>query len=162
MRPITDWLKWHVPALARLERARTAYLFFSNLAVMYSAGMTLTRALNILVSEPGNSQFGRKLTGLAGRIVKGGSLSQAMLAARCFEPIAIGMIQLGESTGSLAGQSLRLGEYYQQKHKAQTEFLVRLFEPMVLLAMGLLLILMVVTIVTPIYQLAQQAVGGVR
>lgn len=162
MRPIADWLKWYAPALGRLERARTANLFFSNLAVMYSAGMTLTRALEVLVSEPGNSHFGRKLVGLAARIVKGESLSQAMLAARSFEPIAIGMIRLGESTGSLAGQSQRLGEYYQQKHKAQTEFLVRLFEPIVLLVIGVLLILAVLTIVTPIYELAQQAAGGVR
>ena len=162
MRPVTDWLKWHAPALARLERARTAYLFFANLAVMYGAGMTLTRALDVLVAEPGNSRFGRKLAGLAERIVRGGSLSQAMVAARTFEPIAVGMIRLGESTGSLAGQSQRLGEFYQQKFRAQTEFLMRLVEPMVLLAIGVLLILVVVTIVSPIYELAQQAVGGVR
>jgi general secretion pathway protein F len=85
-----------------------------------------------------------------------------MHSSRAFETIATGMVRLGESTGSLGTQSARLGEYYQNKLKLQAELMVRLFEPIVLLMIGALLALVVVTIVIPIYELAQQAAGGMR
>ena len=162
MRPVADRLKWYAPVFWRLERARTYYLFFANLGVMYSAGMTLTRALEVLLSDPGNRVFGQRLAGLSERIRNGSSLSQAMQACGGFESIASGMVKLGESTGSLAAQSARLGGYYQQNLKTQTEFMVRLFEPLVLLMIGLLLVLVVITMVSPVYDLAQQAAGGIK
>ena len=162
MRPLTDRVKWYAPVFWRLERSRTYYLFFANLGVMYNAGMTLTRALDVLLSDPGNRLFGLRLAGLTQRIHKGSSLSQAMQLCGGFESIASGMVRLGESTGSLAAQSSRLGDYYRQNLKTQTEFMVRLFEPMVLLMIGLLLVLVVITIVSPVYDLAQQAAGGIR
>ena len=162
MRPLADWVKWFAPVFSRIERSRTYYLFFANLGVMYHAGMTLTRALDVLLSDPGNRLFGLHLAGLTERIRKGSSLSQAMQLGGGFESIATSMVRLGESTGSLAAQSARLGEYYRQKLKTQTEFMVRLFEPMVLLMIGLLLVLVVITMVSPIYDLAQQAAGSIK
>ena len=157
-----DLLKWYFPVFSRMERPRVFYLFFANMGVMYGAGMTLSRALEVLLSDPGNNLFGRRLAGLTERIRQGSSLNQAMLASRAFETIATGMVRLGESTGSLGTQSQRLGEYYQHKLKQQAELMVRLFEPMVLLVIGALLIVVVVTIVIPIYDLASQAAGGMR
>ena len=162
LRPLADRVKWYAPVFWRIERSRTYYLFFANLGVMYHAGMTLTRSLDVLLSDPGNRLFGLRLGGLTERIRKGSSLSQAMQSCGGFESIASGMVRLGESTGSLAAQSVRLGDYYRQKLKTQTEFMVRLFEPMVLLMIGLLLVLVVITIVGPVYDLAQQAAGGIR
>ena len=162
MRPYVDWFKWHAPVIKRIERARIYHLFFANLGVMYSAGMTLTRALEVLLSDPGNRLFEFRLTGLTALIRKGNSLSQAMQSCRGFESIASGMVKLGESTGSLAAQSDMLGEYYRQKVKTQTEFVVRMFEPMVLLMIGLLLVLVIITVISPVYDLAQQAAAGTR
>lgn len=157
-----DLLKWYFPVFSRMERTRVFYLFFANMGVMYGAGMTLSRTLEVLLSDPGNKLFGRRLAGLTERIRQGSALNQAMLASRAFETIATGMVRLGESTGSLGTQSQRIGEYYQHKLKQQAELMVRLFEPMVLLVIGALLIVVVVTIVIPIYDLASQAVGGMR
>jgi type IV pilus assembly protein PilC len=157
-----DRLKWYFPVFSKIERSRVFYLFFSNLGVMYGTGMTLSRTLEVVLSDSGNKLFGRRLAGLTERIRQGSALNQAMQASRAFETIATGMVRLGESTGSLGTQSERLGEYYQNKLKLQAELMVRLFEPMVLLVIGALLAVVVVTIVIPIYELAQQAAGGMR
>ena len=162
LRGPADRMKWYLPVFWRIERSRVFYLFFANMGLMYGTGMTLSRTLEVLLTDPGNKLFGRRLSGLSERIRQGSSLNQAMQTSRAFETIATGMIRLGESTGSLGAQSERLGEYYQQKLKVQAELMVRLFEPMVLLVIGALLALVVVTIVIPIYELAQQAAGGVR
>lgn len=155
-----DRLKWYLPVFWRVERTRVFYLFFANMGLMYGTGMTLSRTLEVLLSDPGNKMFGRRLSSLTERIRQGSALNQAMQASRVFEPIATGMVRLGESTGSLGAQSVRLGEYYQQKLKIQADLMVRLFEPMVLLVIGALLVVVVLTIVIPIYDLAQQAAGG--
>lgn len=162
MRAPIDRIKWYLPAFWRMERARVFYMFFANLGVMYGTGMTLSRALEVLLTDPGNQLFGRRLAGLTERIRQGSALHQAMQATRGFETIATGMVRLGEATGSLADQSKRLGDFYQLKLKLQAEFIVRLFEPLVLLVIGALLALVVITIVIPIYELAQQAAGGMR
>lgn len=162
MRPLADRIRWYLPLLWRLERARTYFIFFSNLAVMYGTGMTLTRALDVLLADPPNRVFGDRLSRLSERLRQGSSLRQAMTASGGFEPVAIGMVRLGESTGSLDQQSARLGAYYQEKLRTGTDTLVRLFEPMVLLLLSLMLILMVITVLAPVYDLAQLTAARIK
>jgi general secretion pathway protein F len=162
LQPLTHWARWHLPLLWRLERARTFYLFFSSLGIMYSAGMTLTRALEVLRADASNGYFGRRIDVLTDRMRRGVSMSDSMRTAGRFEPIAIGMVRLGESTGSLGAQSQRLGDFYQVKLSSQVEVVIRLFEPLILLVLGGFLLLLVSTVILPIYDLAESASGAVR
>ena len=162
MQPVTHWARWHMPLIWRLERARTFYLFFSSLGIMYSAGMTLTRALEVLRADAANGYFARRIDVLADHMRRGFSMSDSMRSTRRFEPIAIGMIRLGESTGSLGAQSEQLGDFYQVKLTSQVDVVIRLFEPLVLLVLGGFLLLLVSTVILPIYDLAEAASGSVR
>ena len=49
---------------------------------------------------------------------------------------ALSLVRLGESTGTLDQQSLRLSEHYAHRLKQQIETSSRLFEPLMLLILG--------------------------
>ena len=81
---------------------------------------------------------------------------------RVFERFALSLVRLGERTGTLDEQSLRLSEHYAQKLKQQIETGTRLFEPVLLLVLAAVLLLVGSTMLGPVYDLAARASSGLQ
>jgi type IV pilus assembly protein PilC len=83
-------------------------IFSRNLGVMISAGLPLTRALEILSRQTKNQKFKKILLALMGSIQKGTSLSEAMKNyPKVFSSLFIAMVKVGEGSGQLS-ESLKL------------------------------------------------------
>lgn len=92
---------------------------------------------------------------------RGLALSDGLAQSGVFERFALSMVRLGETTGTLDQQSLRLGEHYAARLKQQIETGSRLFEPLVLLVLAGFLLLIAVTLLGPVYELAARASAGI-
>ncbi len=76
--------------------------FTNNLSGMLSAGLSVNRALAILVKQLEGSYFGTVLKGIEEDIGKGNSLSEAMKKySKVFSGIFIPMVHAGEESGNL-------------------------------------------------------------
>ena len=76
--------------------------FFRLLATMLNAGITLTKALRILVDQIENPHFKQVITDVAALIEKGASFSEALSTYKqYFTEAQIGMVESGEATGRL-------------------------------------------------------------
>ena len=96
--------------LSLLHRVSTAekMLFSRNLAVMISAGLPISRALNALSRQTKNKKFKRVIADLGATIQKGESLSAAMAShVEVFSELFISMVKAGERSGSMP-ESLNL------------------------------------------------------
>lgn len=162
LQPLGHALMWWAPGLRRLERTRVYHAFFSNLGAMHGAGLTMSRTLKVLVTQPVNHHFGRRL----GRIVqgtgRGQSLAESLANSGVFERFALSLVRLGESTGTLDQQGLRLSEHYTVRLKQQIETASRLFEPVILLILAALLLLIGITLLGPVYELAARAAADLE
>jgi len=83
-------------------------MFAKNLGVMLSAGLPITRALEILSRQTGNRYFGQTIISLMNDVKKGDFLSSAMKKfPKTFPNIFIAMVKTGEESGQLS-ESLSL------------------------------------------------------
>ena len=86
-------------------------IFTRNLAGMLGAGLTVSRALAVLLRQTKSEKLQEVITGLSGRITAGESLSHAFSAyPKVFSPIVVSMVQAGEEGGSLAHSLLSISE----------------------------------------------------
>lgn len=162
LRPVWHALHWWAPGLKGLERSRVYHAFFSNLGAMHAAGLTLSRTLTVLVEQPVNQHFGRRLRRIALGTGRGQSLSEGLARSGVFERFALSLVRLGETTGTLDQQGLRLSEHYASRLKQQIETGSRLFEPLILLILAGLLLLIGITLLGPVYDLAARASAGLN
>ena len=83
-------------------------MFTKNLAVMLSAGLSITRALEILSRQTNNKYFSRTIISLMNDTRKGDFLSSAMKKfPKIFSKLFIAMVKTGEESGQLS-ESLNL------------------------------------------------------
>jgi type IV pilus assembly protein PilC len=162
LRPAWHALRWWVPGLKTLERSRVYYAFFSNLGAMHASGLTLSRTLAVLTEHPVNQHFGHRLGRIAVGAGRGQSLSEGLARSGVFERFALSLIRLGETTGTLDQQGLRLSEHYAIRLKQQIETGSRLFEPVMLIILAALLLLIGITLLGPVYELAARASAGMN
>jgi type II secretory pathway component PulF len=160
LKPVFHGLSWWLPGIRQIERARVYHAFFSHLGAMHGAGLTLSRTLTVLVQQPVNQFFGGRINRLVVNASRGQSLAEGLGGTRAFERFALSLVRLGESTGTLDEQSLRLSEHYAQKLKQQIETGTRLFEPVLLLVLAGVLLLVGSTMLGPVYDLASRASSG--
>ena len=159
-RQLVHRLAWWLPGVRRLERSRVYHAFFSHLAAMHGGGLTLNRTLTVLVEQPVNLYFGKRISRILPSAGRGQSLAEGLGATGAFERFALSLVRLGETTGTLDEQSQRLSEHYAQQLKQQIETGSRLFEPVLLLVLGGLLLVVGSTVLGPVYELASRASTG--
>lgn len=83
-------------------------MFAKNLGVMISAGLPITRALEILSRQTNNKAFSRTIISLMNDTKKGDSLSDAMKKfPKTFSKLFVAMVKTGEESGKLS-ESLQL------------------------------------------------------
>jgi type II secretory pathway component PulF len=160
--PAIHAVVWWTPGIKGMERTRVYHAFFSNLGTMQAAGLTLSRSLSVLLQQPVNQHFGRRLMRMGASTRRGLALSDGLAQSGVFERFALSMVRLGETTGTLDKQSLRLSEHYSVRLKQQIETGSRLFEPIMLLVLAAFLLLIGSTLLGPVYELAARASAGIK
>ena len=90
-------------------------MFAKNLGVMLSAGLPITRALEILSRQTNNKYFSRTIISLMNDARKGDSLSEAMKKfPKIFSKLFVAMVKTGEESGQLS-ESLNLAGRQMEK-----------------------------------------------
>jgi type IV pilus assembly protein PilC len=78
-----------------------------------------------------------------------------------FPPMTVQMVQVGEEIGELSKMTARVAAYYEERVTTFIARLTRLFEPIAIVFMGILVLIIVLSIFLPIFNLAGGPVTGV-
>jgi len=89
------------------------------------------------------------------RVREGGALAPALGAAKLFPPLVIHLIASGEATGRLDTMLARAAEAQARELENWIRGLTALLEPMLILAMGAIVLFVVVAILLPIFEMNQ-------
>lgn len=135
-----------VTDIRHAKRARTRRVpleaqgrFFTDLADLLGAGLSLDRALSLIASNQTHAGFRRVVDQLLEEVRGGGDLSTAVGKFRdVFGEVAGPMLKAGESTGNLAIIARRLGEYVERQRQFRSALITALAYPSALIAMSLL------------------------
>lgn len=88
-------------------------------------------------------------------VSEGSSLNKAMSQTRYFPPLMIHMVASGESTGELDQMLERIAHSQQQELESKTALMLGLFEPLMLVVMGGIVMFIVLAILLPVLNMNQ-------
>jgi type IV pilus assembly protein PilC len=145
--------------LLYIHKKRTAVpltnlVFFTRqLATMFSAGLTIEKALNNILYEEGNRKFKKVVAEMLNDVKKGFSLSDALERhPGVFTPLYVALVKSGEVSGSLATILDELADYLEFLHDTRRKVISAISYPaFVVVILSLLTILLIVKIV-PMFQ----------
>ncbi|HND58555.1 MAG TPA: type II secretion system F family protein, partial [Thauera aminoaromatica] len=89
----------------------------------------------------------------AEQVREGRPLARALAAGRAFPPMLIHMVANGEATGRIDQLLERAARLQQQELETRTATLTSLFEPLLLLVMGAVVLLIVLAVMQPIIEI---------
>ena len=124
-----------------------------TLAILIAAGISILDALSIVVDSTDNSVFQQAFLTVSQKVEKGQSMGVALEQEGIFPPILVQMSLVGEQTGNLDDTLLRLSKYFEMESEMATKTMTTLIEPLILIFLGLGVGFLVMSVITPIYNL---------
>lgn len=146
-----------MPFLGRMLRDLHAARMARTLAIMLGGGLPLVEGLRITASTVHNRVLHQATHAMADSIHEGGSLSAAMKRADVFPPTLLYMASSGESGGRLAPMLERAADYLEREFDTFTTASMSLLEPIIIIALGGVVGMIVLSILLPILQFNSMA-----
>jgi len=148
-------LRWHarllkVPLLGRFLRTIDSARFASTMAILVGSGVPLLAALEAGRGVIGNLLLRRSVERAIGLVREGSPLHRALAAERLFPPLLIHLVASGEASGTLDQMLSRAAHQQQTELDHRTAIALGLFEPLLILLMGGLVLLIVLAVLLPI------------
>lgn len=153
-------LRWHrwllrAPVFGRLVRGVNTARFSSTLAILVGSGVPLLRALEAGAATLTNGAMRANVQDAIGRVREGAPLSRALAAQGLFPPVLVHLIASGEATGNLPEMLERAAAGQSQDVERRAMTLTSLLEPVLILAMGGIVLLIVLAVLMPIIEINQ-------
>lgn len=132
-RAATDAWVLRTPFAGRFVSAATIHNFASTLAVLLENGVTTAEALRMTERTIANRSLQAAFRDATSRVLEGESLSQSLAKTKCFPPLVIDRLAVGESTGQLAPSLRNIAASYQDDLARQVNVLTQVISTGVLL-----------------------------
>lgn len=139
-----------MPLIGRVARTGNAARYASTLSILTSSGVPLVDAMNIAADVVDNTVLKRRLQQATQRVSEGSSLRAALETVGYFPPMFLHMVASGEASGELDQMLGRVSNYQQAELERVVSTVVKMFEPLMLLFMGGLVMAIVMAILLPI------------
>lgn len=144
-----------LPLLGNLLRSSDSAKFSATLAILLGSNVPLLEALTAAKRTLRNLRIVEAVGRAIERIREGAPIARSLGAEKVFPPMMIHLIASGESSGALAEMLRRAAEQQQKELDHFTALGVAVFEPALIVGMGLLVILIVLAILMPIMEINQ-------
>ena len=155
-RLVRDRFFLRIPRVGGLIRIGIVERFCRILAVMVRAGVPLPDALLVAGETTGNRVYRNGLTVIREEMMRGAGLAGPLAATSLFPAAARQMIRVGESTGTLDDQLASSAEYYGRELEYRLKRFTDLFEPVMIMFMGLVVGFVAIALVSAMYGIFNQ------
>jgi len=151
---------WHaallrLPLIGRIVRNVDAARFAATLATLAAAGVPLLRALEAARATLGNVVLAGAASEAIAAVREGSSLARALAASGSFPPVLVHLAAAGEATGQLAEMLGRAATNLSREVERRALVLSTLLEPLLVLAMGAVVLGIVLAVLLPIIEINQ-------
>jgi type IV pilus assembly protein PilC len=156
-----DRVKLAIPVVGNLVRKLTVARFARTLAALYGAGVAINTATSLAGETCGNYVLETATQRVVPAIERGMPASEALATTRFFPQMFIGMVQTGETTGSLDEILNKAAEFYEEEAKHAIIQLTVILGVALLLIMAILIAIKIIGFYTGYFNnVFQQGSGG--
>jgi type IV pilus assembly protein PilC len=153
---LRDRLLLKVPGLGDLVQYAVLERFCRILSSMTSAGVPLPEAMSVTADATSNAVFRQGILTAREAMMRGEGLAQPLSDTGLFPAAARQMMRVGESTGTLDSQLATAATYFDRELDYKIKKFTDLFEPAVLLTMGLVVGFVAIALVSAMYGIFNQ------
>lgn len=144
---------WRFPAIGQRWRVYQLARFYRTLGMLLRGGTPIIPALG-MTSGLLTVSLRERLSGAAAVIKEGRSISDAMESHDLITPVALRMLRVGERTGRMGEMMERIATFHDDEVARWVDLFTRLFEPLLMAAIGIVIGIIVVLMYLPIFELA--------
>ena len=151
---VLDQLRLNVPYVGDLYKKLYLARIADNFSTMLISGVAVVEALDITASVVGNAAYEHILGEVAADVKSGSSISDSMAKHAEIPGIMVAMVKVGEETGELGKILTTLAKFYNREVSNAVDTLVGLIEPVMIVALGVGVGVLLAAVLMPIYNLA--------
>lgn len=156
-----EWRRrWHrqllrLPRLGELLRTLDSARLTRSLAILVGSGIPVLEGLQVSRATLGNQVLRDALEAAIEQVTAGTGLGRALDRSGVFPPLLVNMVASGEASGTLDAMLERVADAQERDFNQQVDLALALFEPVLILILGGVVLAIVLAILLPIMQLNQ-------
>jgi len=141
--------------LAPRVKLKDKLVFFRQLSTMISAGVTISRSMEILVEQTVNKRFKRVIARIFDRVSSGVPLAGALAEhPQYFDTLSLALVKSGEESGTLDISLARLSSFLEDQENLRKKIISAVTYPAAVIIVALLALGVMVIVVVPQFQKA--------
>lgn len=145
---------WSIPAVGERMRLYQLARFTRTLAMLVNGGIPFVTALDMVGDLLRQPALRHGLDNAARVIREGRAVSDAFAANALATEVGVRLLAVGERSGDLGQSMERIAKLYDDEIARWVDWFARLFEPLLMIAIGLIIGLIVLLMYLPIFELA--------
>ncbi|MDO9464635.1 MAG: type II secretion system F family protein [bacterium] len=149
-----DWIKLKLPIFGPLSTKTAASRFAQTLATLNRSGLPILKTLDIVGTTVGNVVIAEEINKLSASVTEGKGLAEPLLEGKFFPPLVSHMVAIGERSGHLDEMLDSLQQHYDQEINSMVKNLTTLIEPILTVALGVIVLFIAMGIFLPMWNLA--------
>lgn len=153
-RMIVDRFTLRIPLIGDIFAKYAIVSFTRTLATIIESGIPIVESLKMSVGTLNNKILEGRLSAAIRRVEEGVSLSVAIDGAKLMPSLALRMLSVGESTGSLEEMLEGISDYFEEELDQRLHMLSTAIEPAIMIVMGVVIGAIIVTMYLPVFKIA--------
>lgn len=142
-----------VPVLSRLIRGVNTSQFAQTLSILAASGVEVLKALDISSQVITSRPMREAVRSAAIQVREGSQLNTSLERTGFFPPMLLHLIASGEKSGQLDKMLAKAATHQERELNAILAIFLGLFEPLIILIMGGLVLMIVLAILMPIFEM---------
>ncbi|BAO28531.1 type II secretion system F family protein [Sulfuritalea hydrogenivorans] len=150
-----DRLKLRIPIAGKIIRKATLARFAASFALASRSGVPIIQALTNVAETVDNAYIADKVERMRDGVERGESILRTSITAGVFTPVVLQMIAVGEESGALDDMMKEVADMYQSEVEYELKTLAQQIEPILILALGIMVLILALGIFLPLWDLGK-------
>ncbi|MBY0572433.1 MAG: type II secretion system F family protein, partial [Undibacterium sp.] len=146
-----------MPIFGRIVSKATLARFARSFALSSKSGVPIVHALTVVASTVDNTFIAASVEQMRDGVERGDSILRTATASKVFTPVVLQMIAVGEETGMLDDLMDEIGGMYEGEVEYELKTLSSNIEPILIVALGIMVLILALGIFVPIWDLGKVA-----
>jgi type II secretory pathway component PulF len=147
----------NMPILRDITRAFYIGRTFRLLGLMIESGVPLLEGIKLTRNSIRNMLYRQLFDDLEDSILNGRGLANSLINAGFVPAVAAEMVLTAERTGTLGMVTELMGEHYEEEGESKLRELATILEPLIIVAMGVIVATIVMSVMFPMFDIATMA-----
>jgi len=152
-----DKYKLKLPIAGKIILKSTLARFARSLALSFKSGMPILQGMNVVGMVVDNEFMRSRIEQMRDGVERGESILRTAVAAGVFNPVVLQMIAVGEETGDMDGLMFEIADMYQREVEYEVKTLSSQIEPILIVALGILVLILALGVFLPMWDLGKAA-----